>query len=201
MNGKTHVGIAAVTYVAFCDKLSLKLDFLSLSVLVVASLLPDIDHPKSLINKYILIMRNKKTRVTLYFCLGIVVLWYNFISYSSPVLMTLGLSLIAIAISSHRNGITHSLTGLIIFSFMAGYLGNNYKLNGILIWFMLGYGLHLLCDMATNRGISLFYPFIKKKFRLPVTYSMTSKNGKFIETLIMICGLVYVIYRLPHVKF
>lgn len=201
MNGKTHAGVAAVAYVALCDKLSYKLSFASISVLLLASLLPDIDHPKSMINKYILIMKNKKARVTLYFCSGIVVLWYNFVSHSSPLLKAIGISLIAIALSSHRAGITHSLTGLIAFSALTGYIGDKYHINGIMYWFILGYGAHLMCDMATNRGIALFYPFVKKKIKFPFTYSMNSKSGKLIESLIMVVGLVYIVYRLPHLKF
>lgn len=201
MNGKTHAGVAAVAYVALCDKLSYKLSFASISVLLLASLLPDIDHPKSMINKYILIMKNKKAKVTLYFCAGVVALWYNFVSHSSPLLKALGITFIAIALSSHRAGITHSLTGLIVFSALTGYIGAKYQLTGIIYWFILGYGAHLVCDMATNRGIALFYPFIKKKVKLPFTYSMNSKSGKFIEGSIMIAGLMYIVYSLPHLKF
>lgn len=201
MNGKTHAGVAAVAYVALCDKFSYRFSFASISILLLASLLPDIDHPKSMINKYILIMKNKKTRVTLYFCSGTVVLWYNFVSHSSPLLKSLGVSLLTIAVSSHRAGFTHSLTGLVIFSALIGYVGEKYHVNNLMYWFILGYSAHLLCDMVTNRGIALFYPFIKKKVKFPFTYSMNTKLGKFIEGMIMAAGLIYIVYTLPHLKF
>jgi inner membrane protein len=201
MNGKTHAGMAAVTYVAICDKFPCKFSLTSIFVLLLASMLPDIDHPKSIINKYILIFKNKNSKTVFYFCAGIVVLWYDLLTLNSPLLCAIGISLIAVGISNHRNGFSHSITGMIIFSFIAGYIGN--KLNNITVvyWFMVGYGLHLFCDMATNRGISLFYPFISKKFKFPITYSMSSKSGKLFESLLMAAGLIYIIIRLPHLKF
>lgn len=201
MNGKTHVGMAAVAYITICDKIPCKFSYASISVLMVASLLPDIDHPHSLINKYILIIKNQTARVTLYFCLGAAILWYNITGNNIPIVNILGLSLIAIGLSTHRNGFTHSLTGLAVFSSIVGYIGNKYHTGNIIYWFMLGYSFHLICDMTTKRGVALFYPFIKKKIKFPITYSTNSRCGKLIESGIMIVGMLYIIYKLPYIKF
>jgi inner membrane protein len=199
MNGKTHAGIAVVTYVAVCDHLPCSFDYLSLAVVVFAALLPDIDHPKSIFNRYIFFIRSKGAMVTFYLCMGIIVLWGNYQYLGEPALQALGICLIVTAVSSHRNGLTHSLTGLIAFAFIVGYAANIYNAKHIVYWFMAGYGVHLACDMATHRGVPLFYPFKNKKVRLPLTYRVGSKFGNFIEQLIMVLGLIYIVFKLPGI--
>lgn len=201
MKGKTHAGVGIVTFLSLYNILPGNVNIVGIIVLILASVLPDIDHPKSIINKYILPFKNKATKVTLYLCLGIVVLWYDYLYTKEPVLKALGMSLIAIAISSHRNGLTHSLSGMIIFSFITGYIGNMYNTHYLIYYFMIGYGMHLLCDMATNRGVPLLYPFRNKKVKLPITYNTNSKIGTTIEELLMIGGLLFTIYKLPIIFY
>jgi Predicted membrane-bound metal-dependent hydrolases len=199
MNGKTHAGIAALTYIAACDRLSSRFNYISIAMVIFASLLPDIDHPKSIFNRYIFFIRSKGAMVTLYICLGIIVLYGNYQYYNKPVFQAIGVCLIVIGISSHRNGLTHSLTGLIVFACIVGYITRIYNFTNLVYWFVLGYFTHLVCDMATNRGVPLFYPFRNKKVKLPVTYRVGSKTGNFIEQLIMIAGLIYFVYKLPGI--
>ncbi len=199
MKGKTHAGVGVVTFLSVYNSLPGKFNYIGMMVVIFASVLPDIDHPKSIINKYILPFRNKATKVTLYMCLGIIVLWYDYLYAKQPAFKALGVSLMAIAISSHRNGLTHSLSGMIIFSFIAGYIGNMYNIHYLVYYFMIGYGMHLLCDMATNRGVPLLYPFQNKKIKLPVTYKSNSKVGDSIEELLMVFGLLFIIYKLPSI--
>ncbi|MDW8800080.1 metal-dependent hydrolase [Clostridium sp. A1-XYC3] len=201
MKGKTHAGVGIVTFLSLCNILPGKFNFIGIAVVVFASVLPDIDHPKSIINKYILPFKNKATKVTLYICLGIVVLWYDYLYTKEPAIKALGVSFITIAISSHRNGLTHSLSGMIIFSFITGYIGNMYGIHHLIYYFMIGYGMHLLCDMATNRGIPLLYPFRNKKVKLPITYKTNSRIGTTIEELLMIGGLLFTIYKLPIIFY
>lgn len=199
MTGRTHAGMGAVAFVALSSKMPGGFTYLGMGVVLVSSLLPDIDHPKSLINKYILPFRNKNTKVILYLCLGLCILWFDYIYTRQPIYKAIGVLMIAIAFSSHRNGLTHSLLGMIIFTFIAGYLGNRYQLKNIVYYFMLGYSTHLVCDMSTNRGIPLFYPFKKKKYKMPMTFSVGTALGNFIEFMLMAAGLVYIIYRLPKI--
>ncbi|OFI07494.1 inner membrane protein YdjM [Clostridium acetireducens DSM 10703] len=199
MKGKTHVGVGIVTFITLSNKIPEKVNYLAIITVVIASLLPDIDHPKSIINKYILPFKNKATKITLYGCIGIIFLWYNYLYSTDPIFKAIGLVFIIIAMSSHRNGFTHSLSGMITFSFMAGYIGNLCHEYYLIYYFMIGYGMHLLCDMATNRGVPLFYPFKNKKIKFPITYKTDSKIGKVIEELLMILGLIYTLYRLPVV--
>jgi inner membrane protein len=166
---------------------------------IFAALLPDIDHPKSIFNRYLFFIRSKGGMVALYTCLSILTLCIDYIYFNIPVLKLLSASFFAVAISSHRNGLTHSLTGLIVFTSIASYTADLYNLKYLSFWFMFGYGSHLLCDMATNRGVPLFYPFKNKKYKFPLTYRMGSKVGNNIEKVILIMGLIYVVYRLPWI--
>ncbi|AKA71534.1 metal-dependent hydrolase [Clostridium scatologenes] len=199
MKGKTHAGLGIVTFLSVYNSLPEKFNYIGMMAVILASVLPDIDHPKSVINKYILPFRNKATKVTLYMCLGIIILWYDYLYTKQPAFKALGVSFMVIAMSSHRNGLTHSLTGMIIFSFIAGYIGNMYNIHYLVYYFMIGYGMHLLCDMATNRGVPLLYPFRNKKVKLPITYKTNSKMGNSIEELLMIFGLLFIIYKLPQI--
>jgi inner membrane protein len=201
MKGKTHAGVGIVTFLSIYNSLPGKFNYIGIVVVIFASVLPDIDHPKSIINKYILPFKNKVTKITLYMCIGIIVLWYDYLYTKEPIIRALGISLIIIAVSSHRNGLTHSLSGLIIFSFIAGYIGNMYNIHYLVYYFIIGYGMHLLCDMATNMGIPLLYPFRNKKVKLPITYRTNSKVGTAIEELLMIGGLLFTIYKLPIIFY
>ncbi|BAH08197.1 metal-dependent hydrolase [Clostridium kluyveri] len=197
MKGKTHAGVGVVTFLSAYDMLPGKFNYIGILVVIFASILPDIDHPKSIINKYILPFRNKLTKIVFYSCLGTILLWYDYLYKGEPVIKAVGISFFIIALSTHRNGLTHSLTGMIMFSFIIGYLGNMYNLHYLVYYFIIGYGMHLLCDMITDRGVPLFYPFKNKKVKMPLTYKTNSKIGCTIEELLMIFGLLFTIYKLP----
>lgn len=197
MNGKTHAGIGLATYVAVSDKLPGGFSYIGLGVVLLASLLPDIDHPKSIMNRYILPFKNKASKVTLYICSGIIVLYFDYLYTNQPAYKALGAALIAVGLSSHRQGLTHSLFGMITFTFIAGYAGNKYHLQHITSYFLTGYSMHLLCDMLTNRGVPLFYPFKNKKVKMPLTYRVGSKLGNLIELILVAAGLIYVVYKIP----
>ena len=197
MKGKTHAGVGAVTFLSVYDMLPGKFNYIGILVVIFASVLPDIDHPKSIINKYILPFRNKLTKMVFYSCLGTILLWYDYLYKGEPVIKAISISFFIVALSTHRNGLTHSLTGMIMFSFIIGYLGNMYNLHYLVYYFIIGYGMHLLCDMITDRGVPLFYPFKNKKLKMPLTYKTNSKIGCTIEELLMIFGLLFTIYKLP----
>ncbi|MCY6483297.1 metal-dependent hydrolase [Clostridium aestuarii] len=199
MKGKTHAGIGAITFMSVCDKIPGGFTYIGILIVIIASLMPDIDHPKSIINKYILPFKNKKTKTIMYLGFALIVLWVNYLYTREAALNALGIVFIFVAISSHRNGLTHSLVGLIVFTFISGYLGEIYDVSFIAYYFMVGYGMHLTCDMMTKMGIPLFYPFKKKKYKFPFTYRVSSKKGNTFEDFLIIMGLAYAVYRLPAI--
>ncbi|MCR1934415.1 metal-dependent hydrolase [Clostridium tepidum] len=197
MKGKTHAGVGIAVFLSIYSRLPGNFSYFGLLVVFISSLLPDIDHPKSIFNKYILFFKNKTSKIAFYSCSGVLVFWYDYLYTREPALKALAIMLIVIAISSHRNGLTHSLFGMIIFAFIAGYLGNMYNIHYIVYYLFIGYGSHILCDMATNRGVPLLYPFSKKKFKFPVTYKSNSKIATLIETILTTLVLIFTIYKLP----
>ncbi|KEH98908.1 metal-dependent hydrolase [Clostridium botulinum] len=199
MKGKTHAAIGMATFMSVYDKVPGGFNYLGIIIVGIASLLPDIDHPKSMINKYILPFKNKKTKMVIYIALSIIVLYFDYMYIKSPVLKAIGIALIFVAVSSHRNGLTHSLIGLVIFTIIASYIGKCYAIPASAYYFVIGYGMHLFCDMMTKMGIPLFYPFINKKYKMPFTYNVNSKRGNDLEEFLIIVSLVYIIYRLPGI--
>jgi inner membrane protein len=197
MTGKTHLGIGVMATVILSEYMPMNLSLAALGVCAIASVLPDIDHPKSIINKYILPIKNKAVKVTIYMTLGVFLLLLNHFYFDHIYLKSLGTFFILVGASSHRNGITHSLTGFLCFVGIFGYAAVAYDFKNSIFPFAIGYGAHLLGDMFTNRGIPLFFPFSKKKFKMPVTYAVGSGWGNLIEGILTAGGLIYLTWRLP----
>ncbi len=67
----------------------------------------------------------------------------------------------------HRS-YTHSLIGLLFFSYIAYLFSKDVNINGILITSILGYSSHLIADMriipSNKRGIKLLRPISNKEF-------------------------------------
>lgn len=67
----------------------------------------------------------------------------------------------------HRS-YTHSLVGLLFFSYIAYLFSKEVNINGIYITSVLGYSSHLVADMkiipSNKRGIKLLRPIINKEF-------------------------------------
>lgn len=197
MTGKTHLGIGVMATVILSEYIPIQLSLTSLVVCAFASLLPDIDHPKGLINKYILPVRSKWIKITVYITLGIFILLLNYFYMNYSYLRSTGIFLILIGISTHRNGITHSLTGLLCFLGILGEAAVKYSLINSILPFTIGYGAHIICDMFTNRGVPLFFPFKKTKYKMPITFSVGSLRGNVFEEIITAAGLIYLVWRLP----
>jgi inner membrane protein len=197
MTGKTHLGIGVMASVILSEYAPIEVTLASLAVCAFSSILPDIDHPKSIINKYILPVKSKAVKATIYITLGVFLYIVNYFYFNLDYLSAIGIFFVLIGVSSHRNGVTHSLTGLLSFSGVFGYTSVTYGFREGILPFIIGYGAHLLADMFTARGIPLFFPFKKKKYKMPITFSVGSWWGKLIEGLIVSGGLIYLTWRLP----
>lgn len=197
MSGKTHLGIGIITLAALCNKIPVKFNYSGIIIVSIASILPDIDHPKSLINKYSLLNKSKRIKKIVYFLLGLIVIYTNFMYFHKQVLYLLPFLFFTISFSNHRQGITHSLSGLIITASISSHLGSKYNIPNIVYYVIIGYGMHIVCDMFTKMGVPLLYPFNNKKYKFYLNFSPNSKVGKLIEQFILLIGLMYIIYRLP----
>lgn len=199
MTGKTHVGMGAAVGIAVSSKIPGELSIMALVILIISSLLPDVDHPKSIFNKYILPVKSKMVKISVYAGIGIILIIFNILYSNIPELMVIGMVLIIIAFSSHRIGFTHSILGMIVFAFISNYIALKYNNTNLVYYFIAGYSTHIIGDMCTNRGVPLFYPLKDKNIKFPFTFRVGSSNGKFIEDVIIIISILYIVYRLPMI--
>lgn len=92
--------------------------------------------------------------------------------------------------SGHRK-FTHSLSFLML---MGAYSMMLYTYIHIpvfyLIGFLAGIASHLFGDYLTKRGIPLLYPFSKKYFRFFVTFRTGSKVEQTITTILVVLNLI-----------
>jgi inner membrane protein len=197
MKGKTHAAVGTSVFVFLCNILPGKFGLINLIFAIIGSILSDIDHPKSFINKYLLPFRNQATKVTLFCSLGIVMLYIDSIYKSAPIFKVIGISLILIGLSTHRMGFTHSILGMIIFTIVLSFFAAIYELIYVELYFLGGFLLHLICDMCTKRGVPLLYPFNNKKYRLPLAFTTGGVIGNFIEGSLIVLSIAYVAYTLP----
>lgn len=199
MTGKTHFGIGVISTVILSQYLSYDLSFGTLLICSAASLLPDIDHPNGIINKYILPMKNKEFKRLIYIGIGAFLIVFNYLYFNKIYLNAAGIFVILIGISSHRDGITHSLAGLLCFSGVFGIFAVANNFPQLIVPFVIGYLMHLIGDMFTKRGVALLYPFKKKKFRMPITFTVGSAFGDLMEGIFIAAGLIYLMFRLPFI--
>jgi inner membrane protein len=197
MTGKTHFGIGVMSTVILSENLHLTLSLPILGICALASILPDIDHPQSIINKYLLPMKKKEFKIVLYITLGAFLIIFNYFYFNNSYLRAIGIFLILIGLSTHRDGVTHSLTGLLCFLGVFGFLAVAYGYRNCILPFAIGYLTHLLGDMFTSRGVPLFFPFNNKKYKMPLTFTVGSWMGNLVEGGIIALGLIYLVFQLP----
>ncbi len=85
----------------------------------------------------------------------------------------------------HR-GMTHSLVALLIMAYLLLRTSDSFFFMGIII----GYALHILEDLFSMQGVPLFWPFRKKKIRLPIHY----RTGGSIEKIIYYAAIAIFVY-------
>lgn len=166
MTGKTHLNIGLASTAAIFSITTTpaepKTMITALSLTALGALMPDIDLENTKIS-------NLFIKLALY--LGILAIpillilnknGWNFsaiISFSNLNISGAIILLLLIALSkfSKHRTFTHSLLGLILFSWGVYVLLNNS--GHLFLYFILGYVLHLIADSFTFQGIQLLFPF------------------------------------------
>ena len=168
MRGTSHVIIGVTLTGAILNLTDYNYGIAEAAIAGIGSLLPDIDEDSSTINKYIPFSFRK----FIYVILGGYLLYQIYKTKNFTLLIPAIVSLL-IYFSGHR-GFTHSIAAAVIFTiaFM--------KTPTYIYPFIIGYGLHLICDMLNEKGIALLYP-IKKMFKSPIHFTMNSLLGRTIE--------------------
>lgn len=117
-------------------------------------------------------------------------------------------SVISPLFGKHRF-VSHSILGIIIFSFGSRFLlnlmGQVLLVNMDIVWlaFMLGFVSHLLTDMLTRDGIPLLFP-IPVRFGFPPLKAFRIKTNGMVEKTIIFPGLILLnmyIFYMNYEKF
>ncbi len=174
MTGPTHLIIAAAATIALSQNTGHSPPgFTSWLALLAASLVPDIDEPKSTVSNPASIFNKLMPRWVQRF------INTPFQAASSSIRSLFG----------HR-GATHYL----IWPFIMGWLAW-YNSNVVLAWFAWGYLCHELSDWITRMGIPAAGPFYRKNFSI-LPKPMRLKTGGRVEDAINTACWLYLLYAI-----
>lgn len=196
--------------------------FLPVLILVIfASIIPDIDHPKSELGKFFkpiakiiphrgithsilgfgifyylinLVFNNYNQYFTYFLLFGCFIGVYMFEKISKKYILKIDNYSLGALKEKHSLKLLKIFTFMLYISFtiMIFLVYNNTLRPQMLFFITLGYVSHIIGDFVTIEGVPLFYPF-KKKFGLKLF-----KVGGIIENILgysMVIGFVYLIYQ------
>lgn len=179
------IGAAASIFVL--NKLGIEPGLSTTVIGAFGALLPDADHPKSLINQKLLLFKNKFGKIAFYCGIGGYLIYQN--NFQNDLITALGLISFMIGASPHRK-FTHSIITLPIISFILVMLIKPYVDSALYIAFIVGILSHLI-DYFTNGGIEALYPITDKRY----SSFISIKTNGFVEALVMIGASFYVIHH------
>lgn len=191
MNSKGHIVIGMATALVLFPVMKIPIGVSTIALASLGALVPDLDHPSSILNQKILPINNKKTKKMIYGLIGIFIFIINYIHYNKLALYIAGGIIYLIGISKHR-GFTHSALGLFLFMVTIKLLTKEY---GYLFegWgFIVGYFSHLLSDFFTEAGIAIFYPVDDDYYGAPIRF----KTGSYTEKIICWFAMGVIGYRI-----
>lgn len=192
MNSKSHITIGTAAAFLINPVINVPLTITTIFSAAFGSMIPDLDHPQSVLNQKILPMkRNKANKIIIYTLFGGTILYINHINFNSVILNLLGAILIMIGISHHRS-FTHSAIGVFLFYMTIHLFIQEYGYIAEGISFMIGYVSHLLSDFFTDQGIEILYPINGKNYKAPLRFS----TGGRVEDLLSIGAIIYVAYKI-----
>ncbi|KDR94930.1 inner membrane protein [Peptoclostridium litorale DSM 5388] len=188
MMTKTHISVGCAVGLAVAKALGMHPGPEYITAIAIGSMLPDIDHPGSKINRKILPRSKKIDKMAVYTIMAIVA-GYLYLKNSNMgfALYTIPLFLM-IAFSKHR-GITHSILGSGIFIFSIYSISNELGRGILAIPFALGYLMHIVSDMLTSAGVQLFYPAKKR-----IKFLFRFKTNSTFEKVLMYIATAVSIY-------
>lgn len=148
MTYKTHINFGILFAILTVDYIyrDSSLIFVFIVISAISSLIPDIDHKKSI--------SYRKT----YPILCIILFSFLLIRYRVYILAITISWLILACLTKHRT-FTHSLLGMFLFCIP-------FYNTELFIPMLIGYASHLFADIITVDGISLFYPIIKRRISI-----------------------------------
>ena len=176
MKGTSHAIIGITLSAVIAKQLGQPYGISEAAIAGIASLLPDIDEDSSTINKYVPLSYKK----FIYGATGLYMAYYMYKTRSLALIIPALISIL-IYITGHR-GFTHSIIAAALFSITF------IKTPAYIYPYIIGYGLHLLCDMFNTKGLPLLYP-MQKRFKYPIQFTVNSLAGKLIELGIVVLSV------------
>lgn len=172
----THVATSVAASLAIMQVTDSKLALPTLAGIVVGSLLPDIDEPRSYVGSRSLGTANVVKGIFGHRGFTHSILAFLFMLF--PLYWMLHIQSYVVAWDSlfHYEQVQNELTGFKHILFLGWY--------GI----AFGYLLHILEDMCSVSGVPLFYP-LNKKIKIPIY-----RTGSAVEKLIFLVAVGYIIY-------
>lgn len=170
-----------------------KITYYGILAVMVGSLIPDMDHPKSKINNKILPFQNKVVMMIVYVALGCYFIFYS--DGNRYLLVLLGIILLFTGLSKHRT-FTHSLFGMGLYYMLLRAIGDEYSVNHLTNSIAFGILTHVLADFLTSKGVQLFYPVSKKNFKFLMTV-VTGGVGELVVVLLIVLLTINVVAGSP----
>lgn len=199
MMGKTHIaiGLAATTFTTPLLRWpgvndSLLTFAVSVGVVALGSLTPDLDRPGSTLSSLVAGPFGRSRIAALLGGVGTIYISgkfnLRFGGYDlSQILSVIGIILLVMALMKHR-GVTHSLIGVVVALYATNAFQNlgfyqHYVGVPIVKPFMVGYIAHLLADFISGEigGIAPLYPFVEKRIVPPFSIP----NGGLLDRLVI----------------
>ncbi|CAI8944780.1 inner membrane protein [Brevibacillus sp. IT-7CA2] len=191
MMGRTHVTVATAIYCTYTLPKTLEdlpMWGMGLGAVLLSSLLPDLDEPRSRIGGLLLPIIPSYLRPLAFTLIG-AYLAYTGASNGIWWLLLVGLTLLFLVMIRHRESPTHALVGLgLVLSLTYSWKPE------LIVPVLIGYGSHLVLDIITE-GISLLWP-IPMRIRIPImsTNSLLERwvvyRGSQVWILVMIIQVV-----------
>ncbi len=184
MTGKTHIAIGTAAALYLLPAAGVRVEPLMLAGAVLGSLLPDIEHPKAMVNSKILPIKSKSMLVIMSAAAGILLILGG-LADKSLLKQLIGVYILIAGQSSHRT-FTHSLLGLSSIVYISYQLSVYRGFQGFAAGLAVGTALHILADSFTSGGVSLLYPLYNKRIGFPIAM----KTGGLTERVIFIISLI-----------
>lgn len=192
-NFKSHIIFGVCFYVILSTFIDVEISYYGIVGVMIGSLIPDMDHPKSKINNKILPFQNKIVMMIVYVALGCYLILYS--RGDKYTLVILGFILLFTGLSKHRT-FTHSLVGIGLFYMLLWNIGIQYNVKELTNAVVFGIILHVIADFLTVKGIQLFYPASKKNFKFIMTVS-TGGIGELVVVVAIILLTINIVAGSP----
>ncbi|KAB3535627.1 metal-dependent hydrolase [Alkaliphilus pronyensis] len=172
MTGKTHIALGTAVAVTLFPPAGITATVSLIGGAVVGSLIPDIDHPKAMINQKILPFKNKLFKILLFTSIGLFMLTGG-LGPPNDLLKILSIFIIVAGLSSHRE-FTHSIAGIGVELYICYLITQYYDMYYLSLGLGIGAVIHIIADLFTSNGVALFYPLSKRRIKMPLTLRTNS---------------------------